>query len=436
MYPPHDINVIYIESIPALVAYLQKRGFVVDVYQGKYIPEIVDYIAAHRPRYIGISVPFTFMAENARKLLIGIKIHFPSIPIIMGGTHVTICPEDFIPIADYVCVGDGEHYLDLLLSGFEPTVKPLPLDEIPEPVWIKKPFQRLITGDKAYPYSSSRGCPFACGFCSNWLLSNRKIRYKSIRRVLKDLQEYKTQGINCFAFRDETFTADIKRVRQLCYNINRAKLDITWWCQTRAGLIDEITLHTMKKAGCIGISIGVESGNERILQLMNKQITKQQIQDSLKTIKAQHLVTYAGFMIGHPWDTKETIEETITFADELKPDYVGYSITIPYPGTRYNSIVQETGGVKTMDYSKYRSPNVVYVAPALKEYDLKKIKHYAEYWFFVQSLNRIYRRVIEIACQKGIKPKIHGVLIGTEYMLGWLKNKIRKQKLNLERCKT
>lgn len=435
MYPPHDVDVRYIESIPTLDAYLTSKGHKVDVYQGKLIDDIVDHIKTNWPRFIGISVPFTFMGKNARAILCAIKVFFPGIPIVMGGAHATLCSEEYSGIADYVCVGDGEEYLNLLLSGFEPEVVNLSLDDIPLPNWRKPPYDILVTGEEAYPYLTSRGCPYACGFCSNWLLSNRKVRYKSIDRVIHDLQHYIKQGITCFAFRDETFTVDTKRVHELCHKIMQKGINITWWAQTRAGLIDDETIRVMKSAGCIGLSIGVESGNNDVLKHMNKQITKQQVKDGIRIIKKYGLLVYSGYMVGHPWDTIDTIKETIEFADETQTDYAGYSITIPYPGTRYHTIAYEHGGIKTTDYSKYRTPYVVYVTPNLRGYDMIKLKHYAEQWFYTKSLSYVLRRAKEIFLKKGIKPKIHGVLIFTKYVMKWLKRKMTNEQINLERCK-
>jgi len=284
----------------------------------------------------------------------------------------------------------------------------------------------LTNGMKAIPYSSSRGCPYNCGFCSNWILSKHRIRYRSISNTINDLKTLKEKfNTDVFDFRDETFTVDKQRVKDFCKALLCENIKIKWWCQTRANLVDEDTLKLMKSAGCIGISMGIESGDTKVLKKINKGITLKQARHSVNLIKQAGLMSYTGFMLGHPWDDEQSVRNTIDFAEELDADAVGFSITCPYPKTKIREIAEVEGGILTNDYSKYKSNHVVYIPPKLKGHDMKKLKEHAERYFYSRNIKRIYSQFKRMFFQKGWKPKAHFmILLVKSYFPYWIKWKM------------
>ena len=412
-YP--DCNVSFLSSIPVLMSYLKRHG--VDVV---YSESPVTAVRDLNPRFVGVSIPFSYMALKARHLILYLKHKFPLIKVIVGGVHPTVCPDDFRDIADYVCVGEGEQYLvDLIKDRDSSGCGFIDLDNVGLPDWDatgSKPFVTLPTGKKAVVYSGSRGCPFDCSFCSNHLISKKRVRYRSIDLFVSDVKElidkYDTR---VFEFRDETFTIHKKRVIDLCEKLK--PLGIQFWCQTRVNLVDDEILGCMKQAGCIGLSFGIESGNSKVLEQINKCITLDEAEKGINLCKKHGLVTYCGFILGHPFDTVNSVDDTIRFADSLDPDYVGFSIMCPYPGSMAFDYVRKHGGLLTEDFSKYHTPNVVYQAPGLKGIDLHWLKDYAETFFYSKRLRQRYNQMVY---RPGWKPKIHFLYLLFRFHLPFL----------------
>jgi radical SAM superfamily enzyme YgiQ (UPF0313 family) len=133
-----------------------------------------------------------------------------------------------------------------------------------------------------------------------------------------------------FFFDDDTFTADFKRAEEIAKGLGR--LGITWSCSSRAN-VPEKTLAVMKENGLRLVMVGVESGNDQILKNIKKGITTSQIRRFMRSCRKLGIMTHATFVLGFPGETKETIEQTIKFAQEIDPDTIQVSIATPYPGT-------------------------------------------------------------------------------------------------------
>lgn len=431
MYPPHDKNVDFLSSIPSLESYLVKHGFNVVVCNHNSFDDIFDFTDHNVPCVFGVSIPFSYMADNGKKLIVGLKKRYPSVPVIVGGVHPTLCPDDFVGVADFVCIGEGEETLREFLFCFfnnkpvdniaglygNPVRDFIDLDDIELPCWNDVPLSVLTNGLKAIPYMGSRGCPFDCGFCSNWILSDHRVRFRCVDKVIDDIKQLiKKYGIRVFDFRDETFTVNRNRVMDFCYKLLDSGLSIRWWCQTRANLVSQDILVLMKSAGCIGISIGVESGDSFVLDKIHKGISLDDARTAVKTIKDAGLLCYTGFMLGHPWDTPGSIRNTIGFANKIDPDALGFSITCPYPKTMIHDVAEKQGGILTDDFSRYKSNYVVYVPPGLEGMDMKHLKVFAESFFYGFNLSRLYNQFKRMFFRRGWKPKVHFFLLCCKYI--------------------
>jgi len=249
----------------------------------------------------------------------------------------------------------------------------------------------LTTRERAFPLETGRGCPFSCTFCCN---SKRyeHVRYRSLDNVLDEIRYVQEKfGVHAFQIYDETFSLKRNRAEEFCRRLINERLDIRWETQTRASLVDVEIVELMKKAGCLRLSIGVESGDPVVLRAINKGIELQEAMEAVRVINAAGIVSYAGFMIGHPDDTLETVVRTIEFADALDPSFVGFRVAIPYPGCVFREIAEKKGRILTDDLSLYTDDNTVYVPPGLEGYDLQKIRKMAYTWYLMRRPERLER---------------------------------------------
>lgn len=183
---------------------------------------------------------------------------------------------------------------------------------------------------------SSRGCPYKCIYCSPTLRESygSSFRASSARAVVNQMEELIVEyGVNAIAFQDENFTFDRERTINICDEIIRRNLNIKWVIQTRADCLDRQILAALKKAGCSYIGIGVESGSERILKILQKDETKDRIEASIKQAQAAGIFIIAFFMIGNPAEGPEDLIETFKFAKRLRPMMIQVAFFTAYPGS-------------------------------------------------------------------------------------------------------
>ena len=163
----------------------------------------------------------------------------------------------------------------------------------------------------------------------------RKFRARSAADVVGEM-EYLVEkyGIRHFQFADDCFTAAPERVSEICELIISKQLDVTWDIMGRVNtLLDEALILKMKRAGCVQIMMGIETGNQRILDLMKKGTTLAMAEECRFKLRRHGIVYGNSFIIGNEGDTMETIMETIAFAKKLKSDFAAFAVLIPFPGT-------------------------------------------------------------------------------------------------------
>jgi radical SAM superfamily enzyme YgiQ (UPF0313 family) len=199
---------------------------------------------------------------------------------------------------------------------------------------------------------SSRGCPYNCAFCFKDMWGH-KWRGRSAKNLADEMEHLnRVYGINGFFINDDTFVFDRARIFELAAILNERKLNIIWYCNGRINLMDEDLLGVMYDAGCRCICYGIESGNQRIMDSLNKCIKIEDIINVVKLTKNAGIKITGYFMIGMPNETNETIQDTIRLAKELDLDYYGFSITTPLPGTRiYLDAVKKgliSGGIQSL----------------------------------------------------------------------------------------
>ena len=182
---------------------------------------------------------------------------------------------------------------------------------------------------------TTRGCPSTCYFCSSPDFWGRKVRFRSPRSIVEEIlyirQKY---GLIYFSIRDDTFTADRKRVLEFCRLLQNQNADILWNCQSRVTAIDEELVIEMKRAGCECIQLGVESGSQRILQQLGKDITPLQITHACAVIREIGINLSVYLISDVPGETGDDIQQTLELVRQIRPDDGYVSPLAYYPGTK------------------------------------------------------------------------------------------------------
>lgn len=182
----------------------------------------------------------------------------------------------------------------------------------------------------------SRGCPFHCFFCLATPVSGAKVRRRSPENIVAEIREcVEKYNIKNFLFWSDIFNIDKDWTMELCQAIIDSGLKITWSANTRADTADLEMAEMMYKSGCRLVSIGVESGSQYMLEKMGKKITLNDVRRTVKVFKKAKIRIYNYFVIGLPWETEETVEETIKFAIELNSDFISFYTATPLPGSRF-----------------------------------------------------------------------------------------------------
>ena len=330
------------------------------------VRSVVDRISVLNPSIVGLSVN-TPSVGYVLKVAEEVKRSVPCARIVLGGIHASIFAEELVrlPYVDAIVKGEGDHAVlkALVKDGIhEESVDEL--DCLPSPAWnlvdLDKYSNFLVDGRFAM-IMSSRGCPYNCIFCGADVMCGKRVRYRSVSSMANEFTVLHRLKVKWLIFQDDTFTLDKDRVYDLCGLLENNKFK--WWCNTRVDHLDCELLDAMKAAGCEGFCVGVESGNQTILNKMKKSITLQQVRDGVALIKGCGLKSYGYFMIGNLDDTAVAIRETVDFAKSLPLDFAQFSVCTPFPATELYGVAKERGVIsEPVDWSRFdweaEPPNV------------------------------------------------------------------------------
>lgn len=383
--------------------------------------DLEDYLRKDKWDVVGVMMLTPMYGKTIEVVDIVKKID-KNIKVLVGGPHPTIFPEETLkynPNIDLAVVGEGEITIVELLDALENNkdlseVKgisyrnegkvivnpPRPfiqnIDEIPISARdlldmnLYRPAPTYYKKLPSFIMLTSRGCPYRCVYCSK--ISGKIYRKHSIDRIIKEMKilidDY---GAKEIIFRDDTFTIDKKHIRELCNKIIQEKLNkkIKWTCMTRVDLIDYGLLRLMKKAGCWSIHYGIESGSQRLLDVIQKDITIKQIRDALRWTSKTGIEIKAFFMLGLPTETRKESLQTLRFMKEINPDWVQVTITVPYPGTKLYEIAKKSGTLKSLEWENYQTwagwsdKELVYIPEGRNADELKELQKRAmrEFYF-------------------------------------------------------
>jgi radical SAM superfamily enzyme YgiQ (UPF0313 family) len=430
-------------GLACIASYIREHSFsvgIMDALAEDMEPmQVLDYIGKHQPKVIGFSAMTPQFLRTVR-IAKDISKRFPEILTIIGGHHASIMPyetleedccldllvygegeetfleiinkykergwnkEEFLKDADCLKAIDGIAFRDkdsnIKINKSRRQIEDL--DSLPSPAWDLLPLGKYIPLPNQYLNKpvihmvSIRGCPFDCDFCSNNSVFGRKIRARSPERVMDDIKYVKSKyNMKEISFWDDTMTVNKKWLEKFCNCLIENKVNVTWTCYSRVDTVNLEILKLMKKAGCWNIFYGYESGNQQLLDNINKGITLEQIRNANKWTKEAGIEVRASFMIALPGETPEMAKKTIDFAIELEPEYAQFSITTPYPGTKLFDTAKKSGRLRE-DFSKYNMWEVVYVPEGYM--DEKQIvaieklamrKFYFRFRFIFEKIKRV-----------------------------------------------
>lgn len=371
---------------------------------------------------VGITL-FTKDLSICKHYLKGIKNAKPDIVTLLGGPHPSAVPDEtlmfFKDLVNYIFVGESEigfpKLIDFLESG-----KPS-LDEIEGLAYIKndKIFKNksicpeniddfqvawdLIPPNtypmaphgaffKQYPIApiiTSRGCPFHCTFCGGHIISGRKIRQRSIENVIGEIKLlYERYSVREIHIEDDNFTFRKEYVLEFCSHIKSNFPDLTWTCPNgiRIDTLDEEMVDAMKSSGCYALSIGIESGSDRILKLMKKSLSVQKISEKIEMLRKFDLHINAFFILGYPGETKEDIERTINFSLSLPLKRASFANFQPLPGTEAYYELINNGQLKIDHWEKF-SPSLQSTIWAPQGFTVSELA-----WYRRKALLKFYLR--------------------------------------------
>jgi radical SAM superfamily enzyme YgiQ (UPF0313 family) len=281
-----------------------------------------------------------------------LKRHHPKAQVIVGGPHATPFAKEMLAHhadIDLVCKGESdETLLELLerleagkaLSGVAGTVyrdaQGVPVEAAERPAVadldaLACPQHHFDT----HILMTSRGCPWACTFCGAETTWGRGFRGNSVDYTLSAIERVLPRlPVKMIQIKDDTFTTNKKRVLELCRKIRERDLKFFWSCDTRVDLLSYDLLKEMRLAGCQRLSLGVESGSQRILDAIEKKITVQEIIDSTEIAKSLGIKVRYFMMLGNRGETRESFEETLRFLERARPHEYIFSCLSVYPGTK------------------------------------------------------------------------------------------------------
>jgi anaerobic magnesium-protoporphyrin IX monomethyl ester cyclase len=374
-----------------LAANLEKGGHEVSILDSPALEltreGICEHIRKNKYGLVGVTM-LTPMFNRSMEVVKAVRNFFPDILIVVGGPHPTILPEETLTTnreIDFAVIGEGEVIFLNLVNALEdnnpieeisgiayrkedkviinsPPQMVADLDELPIPARHLLPMHayhmtrsRAKSGH-AFTVSVARGCPFNCAFCCR--IFGRKPRHHSVGRIIEEIRmlvkDYDAKEINLEA---DTLTVNRKFIMALCDALISSGLSrqIAWTCESRIDTVDEVVLRKMREAGCWQTSYGVETGSQRLLDLIHKDITFEKIEKTFAITKKVGITIRAFFMLGIPTETREESLKTIAFAKKLDARWSQFTLFTPYPGTELYNIGVKEGGVKSRNWSDYKT---------------------------------------------------------------------------------
>ena len=358
-------------GLAALAAHLRGLGVETKVFDGTFgSPEqLIRDLIAYAPRIVGISAMVS-LTRNATRIAEAVRMALPDALLVAGGPLPTVFPRRYTSHFDAVFRGEADvSFPRLCLDYLDRGMFPAALGELPlatygglfvpdhglrvdnatvhhgeselatfplpdrtdfdhaayQKEWLQK------TGSKATSIIVTLGCPYGCDFCSKPIFGN-SVRRRDLDAVFAEIAQIHELGYDSLWIADDTFTLNEAYLAEFCRRI--AGLSMSWSCLSRANGISAETVRLMKEAGCRRVHLGLESGSQATLDLMNKQVTVEQGIRAAELYRKAGIEVAAFFIVGYPGETAASIEETFKLALALPLDEISFNVPMPLPGSK------------------------------------------------------------------------------------------------------
>lgn len=396
--------------------------------EGYEIDTVKDIVRDFRPSMIVVDISTPSIFSDIRVAEALKEIHSESFFVLVG-THVSATPEESLNLSESINAIARREYDYTLLElaniikseGPRPSQKKLKsvlgisfrsnskiihnqdrpliknLDEIPFVSMVYKKHLKVenyfysITRYPEITIVTGRGCPHHCKYCVYpQTMFGHVFRHRSPENVVEEFRYIKENfpQVKEIFIEDDTMTVNRKYCQDVCKLLIKEGIEMTWTANSRAD-IDFETLKLMKEAGCRLLCIGVESGNQRILDNINKRLKLHQVQEFMKSARKAKILIHACFMVGNPGETKDTMKETLNFAKRLKPDTAQFFPLMVYPGTEAYNWAKGYGYLTTTDYSQWITEeglhNCIISTPVLSNKELVDFCDYARRSFYLRA---------------------------------------------------
>ena len=334
--------------------------------------ETLTRVAALEPLAVGLSVTsFTLDRVERYARALGAL----GLAVIVGGPHASLAPADTLrrcPSVSWLVRGEGEVvFADLVarlrrgesplgLPGvcgrgpkgllLDPTVLRVPdLDGLPPVSYAGLPLASYWCPDAVLrpmvTMSTSAGCPHRCAFCSSPALLGHKVRFRSVERIVADLEALVSEhGVREVSFVDDVFTVHKRHLLELCTEMTRRALGLSWFCNARADQITEEVAAAMRAAGCHQVYLGFESGDQEMLERVDKDATVERLEQGAETLRQNGIHRSVGFVIGLPGETERTVDASIAMARRVRPERLQLTRLSPLVGSRLADVGSVSNG--------------------------------------------------------------------------------------------
>jgi anaerobic magnesium-protoporphyrin IX monomethyl ester cyclase len=438
--PP--LNLMYIGGA------LEEASYIVNIMDDDFeqlgYNKICKILSEEEPQLVGITTTSSTI-KNALEYAKLVKKILPHSLTVIGGPHPTFMPVDILktcPELDVVVIGEGEKTMVELASlsldknngqfndvnGIayrdNGNIKINPprelikdLDSIPFPARHLVPFESYgTTRGKSSDMITSRGCVYNCSYCSSSRIMGNKFRTRTPGNVVDEIEflidEYKLENI---AFMDDNFMLNKRRANEIADEIKNRGLDIGFVASSRVDMVNKDLLKKLKGAGLTTIYYGIESGSQRILDMMKKGITLKQAEIAVKSAKNVGVEVLTSFILGFPGETRKEMDKTIDFSIKLNADYSQFSILTPFPGTPIYHELKEKKLLDTENWKKYTvlKPVIKYEELGLTKQLVERklaqayLKFYARPKYLLKH-RHMFKVMLETIYRSFIAPKLNG----------------------------
>jgi anaerobic magnesium-protoporphyrin IX monomethyl ester cyclase len=362
-----------------LAGALQRRGVEVELVDCTFLTlsEAVARVKRSKPQMIGV---YSMFSMKKTTLQLARLLRDSCGLLVCGGPLPTLDPSDFLEVFDVAVLGEGE---ETVVELADCVAKGQPISGV-KGIAVKVSGEVKFTGERGFvadldelafparelfdnqayqsyyfkrfgyttsPLMSSRGCPFSCDFCSRPVFGT-SFRVRSAGSIVAEVEAIAALGYERVWFADDCFTLDEAHLRSVCDLLVEKRVGVDWECLSRVDTLDVELASRMRRAGCVRVFFGIESGNDGVLGVMNKRITVAMAKRAVHAAKAAGLQVGAFFILGYPGETDGTVLDTVRFASGLPLDYLSFTLPYPIPGTPLYERVKDNGGFAVDDWEE------------------------------------------------------------------------------------